>query len=58
MGLALSIVFLWVAGALLFVAFHGLSDIENAAGKPGDVVNEIRSAIQKQDNAYTTAKEG
>lgn len=58
MGLALTIVFFWVGGALLFVAFHGLGDIENAAGKPGDVVNEIRSAIQKQDNAYTTATEG
>ena len=58
MGLALSILFLWIAGALLFVAFHGFKDIENAAGSPGDVLKELRSGIQKQDNAYTAATEG
>lgn len=58
MNLALSILFLWIGGALLFVAFHGLKDIESAAGSPRDVLAELRSAMQKNPNAYKAAGTG
>lgn len=52
MNLALAIIFLWLGAALLFVAFHGLKDVESALGAPSDVFAEIRSAAQKNANAY------
>ncbi len=55
MNLALAIAFAWLGGALLFVAFHGLKDIEHAAGSPRDVLAELRSAAQKNPNAYQAA---
>ncbi|MFL6116741.1 MAG: hypothetical protein ACJ786_36105 [Catenulispora sp.] len=44
MLLALAIVFLWMGGALLFVAFHPLGG-EDLSGKPSDAVQSIKSAI-------------
>lgn len=51
MQLALAIVFLWLAVALLFVAFHPLS-LESAKGTPGDVVDSLSTAINKRGSAY------
>lgn len=58
MNLALAIVFLWVGGALLYVAFHGLKDVESAAGAPRDILAELRSTMQKQPNAYRASGTG
>jgi hypothetical protein len=54
MNLALAILFLWLGAALLFVAFHPLS-LESAKGAPGDVIKSIRTAVQKEDNAYAAS---
>lgn len=55
MNLAFAIVFLWLGGALLFVAFHPLS-LESSKGVPGDVVDSLRSSIEKGKNAYDTSE--
>lgn len=52
MNLALAIIFLWLGAALMFVAFHGIKDVEHAVGAPADVLAELRSAAQKNPNAY------
>ncbi len=56
MNLALAILFLWMGSALLFVAFHGLKDVETALGSPTDVLSELQSAAQKNANAYSTTE--
>lgn len=43
MRLSLSILFLWVGLALLYVAFHGPG--ENALAHPGDAVQEVVKAM-------------
>lgn len=45
--LALSILFLWLGCALLFVAFHPLGG-DSLTGKPSDVISSIKSSIAKQ----------
>ena len=55
MTLALSILFLWLGAALLFVCFHGLKDVENSSGGPADIFAELRGAAQKNPNAYSTS---
>jgi hypothetical protein len=47
MMLALSILFLWLAAALLFVAFHPLGG-DDLKGRPSDVITSIKSSIAKQ----------
>lgn len=49
MTLALAIVFLWLGGALLFVAFHPL---DTAVKTPGDMLDQVREDINKNDSAY------
>lgn len=49
MDLALAIIFLWLGAALLFVAFHGLKDLESGADKPGGVIAELQGNISKSD---------
>lgn len=51
MALALSILFLWLGAALLFVAFHPLH-LESAKGAPGDVIHSLQSSIADQGSAY------
>jgi len=51
MNLALSILFLWLGAALLYVAFHQLS-LETAKGAPEDVIKSLQSKIAAQDSAY------
>lgn len=50
MRLALAIVFLWLGGVLLFVAFHPLED---SIHTPGDVVDHVRADLGKNDSAWT-----
>jgi hypothetical protein len=50
MSLALAIVFLWLGGLLLFIAFHPL---DTAVKTPGDLVDTVREDIDKNDNAYS-----
>lgn len=52
MNLALTILFLWLGCALLYVAFHPLA-LETAAGGPQDVIHSIQSSLAKNDSAYT-----
>ena len=49
MRLALAILFLWLGGALLFVAFHPLGG-DNLSGTPGDALISLRSAVNRADN--------
>lgn len=63
MRLALAIVFLWLGGALLWVAFSGMSKdgqhSESLQGKPGDVVQTLQDAIAAHASAYAApASEG
>lgn len=51
MVLALSILFLWVGAALLFVAFHPLH-LESAKGAPGDVLHSLQGSLVGQGSAY------
>lgn len=44
MNLALTILFLWIGLALLFVAFHPLS-LEVSKGAPSDVLRAMQNAI-------------
>lgn len=44
MDLALAILFLWIGGALLFVAFHPL-DLEGVSGTPSDVLKSLQTKI-------------
>lgn len=50
MRLALAIVFLWIGGVLLFVAFHPLED---SIKTPGDMVDQLRTDLSKHDSAWT-----
>jgi hypothetical protein len=50
MRLALAIVFLWLGGVLLFVAFHPMED---SIRTPGDAVNAVREDIGKNDSAWS-----
>jgi hypothetical protein len=50
-NLTLAIVFLWLACACFYVAFHPLT-LETATGHPGDVVASLRTAMQSKGNAY------
>lgn len=58
MRLALAIVFLWLGGALLFVAFSGMAKdnqkSEQLQGKPGDVVQTLQDTIAAHASAYDT----
>lgn len=49
MRLALAILFLWLGGALLFVAFHPLGG-DSLTGTPGDALISLRSAVNKADS--------
>lgn len=55
MNLAFAIVFLWLGAALLYVAFHPLT-LESSHGVPGDVVESLRSGMEKGKNAYDVAE--
>lgn len=59
MRLALAIVFLWLGGALLYVAFSGMakdnSKSESLQGKPSDVVQTLQDTIAAHGNAYGTS---
>lgn len=48
MALALSILFLWLGVALLFVAFHPLGG-DNLTGKPADALTSLQTAIRNAD---------
>jgi hypothetical protein len=52
-NLALAIIFLWVACALLIVAFHPLP-IESGSGEPGDVMHALQSKAAATNSAYDT----
>ena len=54
MNLALAIIFFWLGGACLYVAFHPLA-LESAHGAPGDVIKSLRTEMQKHPNAYTAS---
>lgn len=51
MALALSIAFLWLGCALLFVAFHPLH-LESAKGAPADVIHSLQTTIGDQGSAW------
>lgn len=51
MALALSILFLWIGCALLYVAFHPLR-LESAKGAPADVIHSLQTSIANQGSAY------
>ncbi len=44
MLLALAILFFWLGGALLFVAFHPLGG-DNLTGKPSDALTSLKTNI-------------
>lgn len=50
MTLALAILFLWMGGALLFVAFHPLGG-DDLLGHPADALVSLRSAINRADSS-------
>lgn len=56
MRLALAIVFLWAGGALMWLAFSGLSangsKSEQLAGKPADLVTALQDKIASQGSAW------
>lgn len=56
MDLALSILFLWIGAALLFVAFHQLS-LETGKGSPGDVFKSLRAGMTGATNAYESTSD-
>jgi len=59
MNLALTILFLWIGMALLFIAFHPLS-LETSKGSPGDVLRALQNSIggKTPGSSDGTAQEG
>ena len=52
MEFALALIFLWIGGTLLYVAFHQL-DLESAKGSPADVISSVRTSISQQGSAWS-----
>lgn len=54
MNLALTILFLWLGLALLFIAFHPLS-LETSKGSPSDVLRALQNSIGGVNPGSTSA---
>lgn len=59
MGLALAILFLWLAGIAFWIAFHKVSgEISGLPGIIGSIVSYVQTAGQAAGNTNLAALEG